>query len=192
MADLPDYSGEFITEIKYDDFSKDVLLRMLDVFAKEIMLVDGLWRSQVARVHSEDEAWNFSKAVWEKLAEYDPRAVAKALGIVGNDLASFMKINQWFGTFWPTMFPRKIELKDNNHGVVTCVDCASLKHFEKLGDEEGIRRCCQEMECYIWEKYAKSINPKIEFTPLKMPPRTSPDGRADIGNDRGRSFVRGR
>ncbi|MFC1943942.1 DUF6125 family protein [Chloroflexota bacterium] len=175
MAELKDYSGPFNPDIKYEEFSKETLLGMLEVFSKLYLLMDGLWHTGVAQQYGEEVAWKIEDDVWVKLASYEPKEVARVLNVQGDDVASLMKINQWFAGFWHTLYPHRIELKDKNHSVLTCFNCPQLQYFERMGDEAGIIQSCHVVECKVWEMYAHFINPKMQSIPLKLPPRKSPD-----------------
>jgi len=47
MADLVDYSGEFRPNIKYQDFSKEALARLLTQYARLGLALDGWWQNTV-------------------------------------------------------------------------------------------------------------------------------------------------
>ncbi len=43
MADLTDYSGPLDAGLKYDDFSKELLLKGLKAYGGYIRVLDGTW-----------------------------------------------------------------------------------------------------------------------------------------------------
>ncbi|MFC1943944.1 DUF6125 family protein [Chloroflexota bacterium] len=175
MDELKDYSGEFNPHMRYEEFSKEALVKMLGVFSKLTMLMDGLWNTEVGKKLSVDEVYNIEEAVWLKLARYEREEIIKALNVQGNDVASFMKIQQWLATTFQGVYKYTIELKNNNHGIVTIIDCPQLRYFEKKGDEAGMRKSCHEVEPLVWGRSAKLINPAIETKAIKLPPRKSAD-----------------
>lgn len=175
MQELQDYSGEFDADIKYENFSKEVLLKMLELYARLVLLTDGLWNTEVKRRHGPGEAFDIEDIVWLKMDPFQRREIMKILDIQGNDVATFMKINQWIATAYHTLFPCRMELKNKNHGVITVLDCPALKHFERQGDEEGMRTACHEKEPLVWGKMAQLVNPDIKTKALKLPPREGPE-----------------
>ena len=43
MAELKDYSGNFVPSVRYEDFSKEFLARLLVECARCYIMADGLW-----------------------------------------------------------------------------------------------------------------------------------------------------
>jgi len=43
LKKLSDYSGEFLPDLKLSDFSPDALARLLKLYAKLYIAMDGLW-----------------------------------------------------------------------------------------------------------------------------------------------------
>ena len=41
MKELKDYSGPFKRDLKYEDFSKEALVKLLQVYCKELLTISG-------------------------------------------------------------------------------------------------------------------------------------------------------
>ena len=100
--DLPDYSGEFIKGLRYEDFSKETLAKMYNAAGKLILMMDKCWQDLIAEKYGWDEAVACEIEVWTKrLSVPIPAIMHDALGITGqNDVQALMKHNQFDAT-WP-------------------------------------------------------------------------------------------
>ena len=49
MEELQDYSGPFKPDIKYEDFPKETLVKLLQAYCKEILVLDSFWQEQVGK-----------------------------------------------------------------------------------------------------------------------------------------------
>ena len=71
------------------------------------------------------------------------------------------------------LFDGDVEIINDNHLKVTCTHCVVLEFFERTNQLERIPAHCQVMELEATKAYM--VNPNIEVTALKLPPRNSPD-----------------
>jgi hypothetical protein len=70
------------------------------------------------------------------------------------------------------LYPIIVEIINENHVIWTLPKCKSLEFFEAK-DPGRINQVCYVNEKKVIERYL--INRKIKLTPLKLPPRSSPD-----------------
>ena len=61
-----DYSGEFDPDLKFEDFSKDTLIKLLGVCAKLYQTVDGYWYMSVKERAGNEEALACDFWVWQR------------------------------------------------------------------------------------------------------------------------------
>ena len=64
MEDLKDYSGECDPNISYQNFSKEVLAKLLNVYCRELLLFEGLWYDEVKERFGDDVALACEIAAW--------------------------------------------------------------------------------------------------------------------------------
>ena len=170
MKKLRDYTGPFSPNTTYEDFSRDVLLRLLTLYAEYLQRVDGVWYLAVKDKLGDDVAFECDQWVWERLQTWELDKVTKLFKIEGNDVIALMK---WFQVSpWMRICKGQLELKDRDHGVVTITHCPSLTALEKEGQGRE-QRICYELEPVFMKIIADFFNPKIEVNPLKLPPRKS-------------------
>jgi hypothetical protein len=174
MVELQDYSGEFRPNIKYQDFSKDALSRLLTEFARLNMCLDEWWHELIKEKRGTKEAMEFEDAVWKKYIPYWETKLTKALDITGNDVSTCFRALQMDSSFCYNIFDIDWTLKDRNHGTVTIKSCPAVKHLEGSKNADILEsRCQMDLECL--NRVARFFNPDMEVVALKRPPRKSKD-----------------
>lgn len=174
MADLEDYSGEFIPNLRLRDFSKDALVRLVEAASKDYIGLDGLWLATIRKKYGDEVAFSCSKEVWETGTLHEIQRGTKAMNISGDDIATLFKyfqIDPGFGA----MFTVKCELIRPNLGLVTVTNCNVLNYAERHKAPELQKLGCEELDVPLFQKTADFFNPKIKVKPLKLPPRKSRD-----------------
>jgi len=172
VAELVDYSGKFDPEFSYDKLSKETLLKLLEGYAGYMLRIDAYWYLTVMDKWGNDEALDCDRRVWlegKKLSLYEAKTISSLLNIHGDDVTTVMKYVQscpgsWFQDY-------EIDIKSNNHAILTFLTCPTLFAIEKEGTgREGL--ICQ-IDSQYWSTVAHYFNPNIEVNGLKVPPRTN-------------------
>jgi len=176
MAELQDYSGEFMPDLEMTDFSKEALVQLWQAGGKLYAGVDGLWYGMVKERYGEETARELSDEIWLKRGgcELETRRVRKAMNIWGDDVASFLKFLQVDPAFAGIM-DIKCELKDKHHGIATVIRCKVLQSLERQGNVAEVEYICKQLEPPGFQAGIQQFNPKLKATPLKLPPRESAD-----------------
>lgn len=175
MKELEDYSGDLIPDLKWQDFSKDALIRLLTECQRALIMLDGFWHTKVADELGVEKADAWGAEVWGK--DYVKRMVPrimKAMNVQGNDVETYMKYLQIDPGLPLELWDCDIDLKSKNHAVWTVNKCPSLLFMEREGKGRE-KVVCQGMEVEAIKGYARYFNPGIKVTPLKLPPRKSKD-----------------
>ncbi len=176
MGELKDYSGEFKPDLRLEDFSADTLVRAWETTSRLYILLDGCWVGLVKERFGEQAALEGESEIWRRVAPTDERWIADVFNIHGNDVVTVFKLLQvepLVGVIYPTRF----EVKNNNHGIFTIPKCRTLEYFERHDQNEMINLICTKdaVDHQEFQKLANAFNPNIKVTPLKIPPRQSPD-----------------
>ena len=95
MGVLKDYSGKFNPNIDFKDFSKEALTRLLNAYARLMLLVDAHWYKVMEEKLGEEEAMRCELPVWMRMAYEETSHISKALNITGRDVESYFKIQQF-------------------------------------------------------------------------------------------------
>ncbi|MFC1970253.1 DUF6125 family protein [Chloroflexota bacterium] len=167
---LQDYSGEFNVNLKYEDFSKELLLEALRAYAQYAYRVDAFWYLTVKGRMGGEEAAACNLQSMEKAVRYEVETVRQLFNIQENDVAGLMKFQQTRP--WSWILTNEYELKSPNHAVFTVVRWPILEGMEKEG--EGREQfTCHEDHVKAIGLIAGCFNPGIKVEPLKLPPRNS-------------------
>ena len=175
MADLVDYSGKFKPNLRYEDFSKDTLVKLLYEYARTTNVLDGEYTTEIMTRHGQKEALDSQYKVWERHGPRVMRWIQKTLRIQGNDVPTYFKCLQVVPSFSPEHYDIKWEVKSPEHGIFTVTRCKFLDEMERagLGFEKLI---CGKSEPASLQMLAEAINPNMVATPLKLPPRKGKEG----------------
>jgi hypothetical protein len=177
MKELTDYSGDFIPDIKLQDFSKDALLRLLAAACRDYIGIDNIWLNTIRKRFGEEVAFDCSREVWETGWLREVQRSCRAMNISGNDIATLLKYFQTDVGFG-VMFDITCELPRPNLGYVTVNRCWVLDKMERLDSGEmrkAIKLACEELDTPLFQKVASYFNPRIKMSPLKLPPRQRSD-----------------
>ena len=177
MDEIKDYSGEFRPNLKFEDFSKETLVKMWYAASKLYYEMNGSWYDLVREKLGEQMAADWNREVWFEKGMYkrDPDRVMQAINIVGqNDVTALLKMFQCdAGT--AGVIDIECQMEGKNRGIVTATRCRPLEQFERLGDTCKTERECLGTCVEGMNLTAQYINPKMTMRPLKLPPRESKD-----------------
>ena len=179
MTELADYSGEFRQDLKMQDFSKEAMGRIWQLGGFLYLGLGSVFYRVLKEQFGEEKAMEVDEEIWKRMALTEIRLTAEASNIHGNDVPTVFKIFQvdpagglLGGSSWCDV---DYDLKSDRHGIATFRDCRSLRYFEKHGDMALCHHVCAVIDVDWYTQCAYYVNPKIKVTPLKLPPRKSPD-----------------
>jgi len=176
VREMSDYSGELRADAGYHDLSKETLEKLVLAGVKELLLFNGLARNAIAKRWGEEAALECDCEVWSGIARHEIRMTREALNIPGDDLVTFVKCLQFMPSTGPSgpLYDWSFEFEGPGRVVLTFKKCPALDYYEQV-QPEGITNLCQILEPAAARAYADAINPAIKMTPLKLPPRESPE-----------------
>jgi hypothetical protein len=180
MAELVDNSGPYNPNRKFEDFSKEFLIKLLKAYMSAYTLADGFWNTEVRKTGklAEEDIINCEVGVWRSLANSVQRNIAKLTNIrlPVKDVVEALKIWQIQpeSNINPDIYLAETDIKDNNHVILTIVRCRSLEWFEEHTPER-IEPICHRIEVPIMKAYCHALHPDMTVQALKLPPRESRD-----------------
>lgn len=171
--ELNDLSGPYNPDLTFDMFSKEFLLKLFQVWQYAWLHMSESWYNQVKERFGAEAADDCEVGAWMNMAERVNPRYAKVGNIQLNTVVDSMKaiqlpLDNTLGGLYPVI----PEIINENHVIWTIPRCRSLEFFEAK-QPERIQQVCYVNEKKIIERYM--INRKIKVTPLKLPPRSSPD-----------------
>jgi len=175
MGELQDYSGALKPDLKMADFSKEALISLWSVTGLQYCALDGIWYNLIRERFGEELARELDAEAWRRQTPLEVRWTRQALNIWGNDVEAVMKWLQVDIGSGPVFPEFTCELKSKNVGVMTVKKCRGLDYFERHGETDLMINSCHVVDVEGFKNLARMFNPKMKCTPLKLPPRESPD-----------------
>ena len=170
MKELKDYSGEFIPNLRYEDLSKDIIIKLLVEAGRTLTAIGGFWYTNICEKFGSDEGNRHHLDVWIKEADFCMPNIAKAAGIQVTDVASCMKAFQLDPAFNRDLFRVTIDIKARDRCLFTIHNCPSLAYQEREGKGRE-KFTCQVLEPATMIRYFGAFGIDVEPLPLKVPPR---------------------
>ncbi len=177
--DLKDYSGPYNPKIKFEDFSKETLIRLIEAYQINFVGYMGMWNTFNRKNTSIEEAWDKDATVYEEnVQKFEIPLVRQAMNIVGDDVASMLKYFQMCPDGAREGFYEfDTKLINNDHAVITFTRCPSLFYFERQKSDIDIQCLCGPGGCEdrAFIAICKAFNPAMKSKALKLPPRENED-----------------
>jgi len=171
--ELNDLSGPFNPDLTFADLSKEFLLKIMEVWQFAWIHLATAFYDATRQRFGIDAANEVQLEAWERVgATVNPR-YAKIGNIQLNTVVDSLKalqlpLDNTMGNLYKTQF----NIINENHVIITIPQCRSLLYYERQAPEM-IDWFCHVLEKKAMEKYL--VNPRIKVTPLKLPPRKSPE-----------------
>lgn len=174
MPELTDYSGPYKHDLKFEDFSKDFLIKLIYLWQRAYLRLTAIWYEEVMKRSGMETADSCNLAVLLTVGEKVVPKFAKLGNIQLNTVLDSLKMCQLVpdNDTSGQIFRGDVDIKNENHVIATTTYCRVLEFFEQAAPDR-IEYFCHVLEKPSFEKYFN--NPKIKVTPLKLPPRQSPD-----------------
>ncbi len=177
MKGLQDNSSEYDPNRKLEDFSVAFLANLAREYARAYLAMDGFWNGAVRQRVGDKEALDCELVVWRRIANYVIPRIARLANIElpVKDVVEAIKVWQIGPDYAaPDIYRIRYDIKDNNHAVGTVSYCAALERYERDAPEI-IETLCHVVEVAAAEAQCYALHPRMKMTPLKLPPRKSPD-----------------
>lgn len=184
--ELQDYSGAFKADLKLEDFSKEQLIKLVENAAKGLVGIDGLWNTLIREKYGFETARAFQDQIWVGPRNFnhvqDMPRICKAFNIQGKDVAALFKYLQVTPSLGLYNWPMVLDLKNNNHGILTITKCKTLEYCERHNDDKLKNYVCKEMDsAWFGDVAPHFFNPKIkvnQLVPVSMRPKLSTCGES--------------
>ena len=171
--ELNDLSGPYNPHLTFDMFSKEFLLKLMQAWQFAWLHLSEAWYKEVELKCGREVADDLEVKAWCRMAERVNPRYAKVGNIELKTVVDSMKAIQLpLDNTTGGLYPIIPEIINENHVIWTIPKCKSLEFFEAK-DPGRINQVCYVNEKKVIERYL--INRKIKVTPLKLPPRNSPD-----------------
>ena len=179
MTERKDYNGEYRTDVRFEDFSKEALIRLIKAYQITFIGNMGMWNTVNRERMSVEEAWNLDSEVYEKQVQrFELPLVCDAMNIRGNDVVTMLKYFQMCPDgAREGLYEFSTEIINKDHAVLTFTRCPTLFYFERKQSEKDIECLCGPggTEDRAFKAICNYFNPNMKSRALKFPPRKSED-----------------
>ncbi|HEY3143595.1 MAG TPA: hypothetical protein VGJ86_20835 [Acidimicrobiales bacterium] len=169
-----DYAGPFDPDFRYEDLSKDALVRLVREYALTVHLLDRSCLAAVGMRYGQEVVEEIAIEEWRGASPIYGERLRRILGIEGDDVAAIFKVLQVDPGFPHHYMDVRYEVVDERHGFFELAHCGALMDVEPWGDR-AVTGMCHTIEDGTFDPTAQAVNPKARIRHVHRPPRSSSD-----------------
>jgi Family of unknown function (DUF6125) len=149
-----------------DDLSRDDLLKLLRVYAKNWLAHDGCWFLAAEESLGIEKAIELDTVSWERFAVAEAKRIVKEFGIPpGSGLKGLERALGY--RLYAAFNQQSVEWVDDHTMVFRMVEC----RVQKTRTEKGLVPFpCKSVGIVEFSQFAKTVDPRIHTTCLNCPP----------------------
>jgi hypothetical protein len=171
---MADYSGPFDPDFRYEDLSKEALVRLVREYALIAHLLDRSMCAAIGMRYGADAVAELAVEEWRGASPVYGERLRQVLGIEGNGVEAIFKLLQVDPGFPQHYMDVRYEVVDENHGYFELASCGALLDVEPWGDRL-VTNMCHTIEDGTFDVTAQSVNPRARIRPVHRPPRSPAD-----------------
>lgn len=151
----------------FETLSKEELLKLLEVFAKNWLAHDGCWFLSIEENLGMDKAIEFDTKAWQKFAEIEAKRIMKTFNIKKEGgLDSLMKALKY--RLYSAIVPTSFEWEQNKKRLKFTMEKCRVQEARRRKDLPPFP--CKGVGNVEFSVFAKTVNEKIECECLFCPP----------------------
>jgi hypothetical protein len=174
MAERKDYSGEFDPDFRYEDLSKEALVRLVREFALIAQLLDRSVFASIGLRYGQQAVEELAIEEWRGASPIYTERIRKIMNIEGDGVPAIFKQLQLDPGFAQHYMDVEYEVVDEHHGFFQLRSCGALLDVEPYG-ERAVRSMCHTIEDGTFDVTAQAVNPKARIRAVHRPPRIRGD-----------------
>ena len=174
MFERDDYSGDFDPDFRYEDLSKEALVRVVREYALIVHLLDRSALASVGMRYGQQVVEEIAIDEWRGASPIYGERLRQILRIHGDGVSAIFKVLQLDPGFPHHYMDVQYEVIDERHGFFELRSCGALLDVEPWG-ERAITGMCHTIEDGTFDTTAQAVNPKARIRHVHRPPRSSPD-----------------
>jgi hypothetical protein len=141
QTEMDDYSGEFRPDFRFEDLSKEALVRLVREYALIVHLLDRSMCASVGLRFGPDAVRDVAIDEWRGASPVYGERLRQVLGIEGDDVPAIFKLLQVDPGFAQHYMDVEYEVVDENHGFFQLRSCGALLDAEPYGEELVTSMC---------------------------------------------------
>jgi hypothetical protein len=170
----PDYAGEFDPDFRYEDLSKDALVRLVREYALIAHLLDRSGLAAVGLRYGQEVVEEIAIEEWRGASPIYGERIRQIMAIEGDGVSAIFKVLQLDPGFPHHYMDVHYELVDERHGYFELASCGALLDVEPFG-ERSVTGMCHTIEDGTFDVTAQAVNPKARIRHVHRPPRVPSD-----------------
>ena len=174
MTERKDYSGEFDPDFRFEDLSKEALVRLVREFALVAHLLDRSVFTAIGLRYGQEVVNEIAIEEWRGASPIYTERIRKIMNIEGDGVSAIFKLLQLDPGFAQHYMDVEYELVDESHGFFQLRSCGALLDVEPFG-ERSIKGMCHTIEDGTFDITAQAVNPRARIRPVHRPPRVPAD-----------------
>ncbi|MGH9138042.1 MAG: hypothetical protein ACRD0G_13525 [Acidimicrobiales bacterium] len=174
MTDHNDYSGPFDPEFRYEDLSKDALVRLVREYALIVHLLDRSMCAAIGLRYGQRVVEELAIEEWRGASPVYTERLRGVFGIKGDGVEAIFKSLQLDPGFPHHYLDVHYEVVDDRHGFFELRSCGALLDVEPYGDR-AVTGMCHTIEDGTFDATAQAVNPKAHIRHVHRPPRQPAD-----------------
>jgi len=173
-SERADYSGAFDPDFRYEDLSKEALVRLVREYALIVHLLDRSMCAAIGMRYGTEAVTELAIDEWRGASPIYGERLRAVLGIEGDGVDAIFKLLQVDPGFPQHYMDVRYELVDDRHGYFELASCGALLDVEPWGDRL-VTSMCHHIEDGTFDVTAQAVNPKARIRPVHRPPRAPAD-----------------
>ncbi|MDY6853954.1 MAG: DUF6125 family protein [Thermodesulfobacteriota bacterium] len=158
-------------KIDYFGLSKELLVKLIKLYSKSVVTIDGLWFINLEEMFNLNTAVELDIEVWEKYGVIEAMRLMKVLDIPeGGGIPAIVKALN-FQIWAPDMEYEFADVSENK-AIFNITDCVPQKLRKR--DNRG-EFPCKPVGVALFRKFAERIDPRLKMRCLVCPPDEHPD-----------------
>jgi hypothetical protein len=170
----PDYSGPFDPDFRYEDLSKEALVRLVREFALIVHLLDRSMCAAIGIRYGGDAVNELAVEEWRGASPVYGRRLRDIMNVEGDGVPAIFKVLQLDPGFPHHYMDVRYEVVDEHHGFFELAHCGALLDAEPWG-ERMVTGMCHHIEDGTFDYTAQAVNPKARIRQVHRPPRVPAD-----------------
>lgn len=174
MTEKDDYSGPFDPDFRYEDLSKEALVRLVREYALIVHLLDRSMCAAIGLRYGSQVVNELAIEEWRGASPIYGERLRKVLNIEGDGIEAIFKLLQVDPGFPQHYMDVRYEVVDDSHGYFELGWCGALMDVEPWG-ERMVTGMCHDIEDGTFDVTAQAVNPRARIRPVHRPPRQPAD-----------------
>ncbi|TDD37444.1 hypothetical protein E1287_08745, partial [Actinomadura sp. KC06] len=170
MTERKDYSGEFDPDFRFEDLSKEALVRLVREYALIAQILDRSALTAVGLRYGQRVVEEIAIEEWKGASPVYTRRIREIMKIEGTGVSAIFKCLQLDPGFAQHYMDVEYELVSETHGFFQLRSCGALLDVEPFG-ERSVRGMCHTIEDGTFDITAQAVNPRARIRPVHRPPR---------------------